>query len=165
MVTLLQPGSSYKFKYRGINAFGEGEFSDESTIVAATKPDTISRATTVIIGSDVKISWTSPSGRGSVVTSYAVYIGDDEGVMVLYEEECAGTGPSVLNYQECTVPLATLRDAAQFNLAQEDLVVAQITATNDFGTSELSEKNTVGAEIQTEPHQPSTPPSRGTQTS
>ena len=46
-----------------------------------------------------------------------------------------------------------------------EAVVAQITATNDFGTSELSEKNTVGAEIQTEPHKPSTPPSRGTQTS
>ena len=123
MVTLLQPGSSYKFKYRGINAFGEGEFSDESTVVAATKPDTIARATTVVIGSDVKISWTSPSERGSVITSYAVYIEDGTGGMVLYEADCVGTSSSVLNDQECTVPLATLRDAAQFNLAQDDLVV------------------------------------------
>lgn len=39
IVTLLSPGHDYKFKYRGINIFGEGAFSPESTIKAATKPD------------------------------------------------------------------------------------------------------------------------------
>ena len=90
VVTLLQPGSSYKFRYRGINVFGEGEFSDESTIVAAMNPDTIARATTVAIGSDVKISWTSPNERGSIITSFAVFIEDSTGNMVLYEDDCAG---------------------------------------------------------------------------
>ena len=36
---LLTPGLDYKFKYRGINLFGEGEFSAVSTVKAAMRPD------------------------------------------------------------------------------------------------------------------------------
>lgn len=38
-VSLLIAGSSYRFKYRGINAFGKGPFSAEETVIAASKPD------------------------------------------------------------------------------------------------------------------------------
>jgi len=41
-VYLLTPGKNYKFRYRAINLFGTGEFSAESVIQAATKPDQIS---------------------------------------------------------------------------------------------------------------------------
>lgn len=40
-VGLLTPGVDYNFKYRGINIFGEGAFSAESTVKAAMKPDKI----------------------------------------------------------------------------------------------------------------------------
>jgi len=36
---LLIPGVDYQFKYRAINIFGAGDFSDVSTIKAAMKPD------------------------------------------------------------------------------------------------------------------------------
>lgn len=39
LVTDLQAGSDYLFKYRAYNLFGFGEFSAESTIKAATRPD------------------------------------------------------------------------------------------------------------------------------
>lgn len=38
-VGLLTPGQDYKFKYRAINIFGEGAFSEVSTVKAAMRPD------------------------------------------------------------------------------------------------------------------------------
>ena len=40
-VSLLTPGSTYRFKYRAINAFGAGAFSAETAVVAASIPDQI----------------------------------------------------------------------------------------------------------------------------
>ena len=56
--------------------------------------------------------------------------------MVLRGDNCAGTASNVLYQQKCTISLSTLRDT--FSLAQGELVVAQISATNSYGTSELS---------------------------
>jgi hypothetical protein len=38
-VDKLTPGQDYKFKYRAINIFGIGAFSEEYSVKAATKPD------------------------------------------------------------------------------------------------------------------------------
>ena len=38
-VAALTPGANYKFKYRASNIFGNGEFSAEATLKAATRPD------------------------------------------------------------------------------------------------------------------------------
>jgi len=38
-VYLLRPGQDYKFRFRAINLFGAGDFSAETVIKAATKPD------------------------------------------------------------------------------------------------------------------------------
>jgi len=78
-VKLLYPGSEYKFKYRAVNLFGEGAFSAESTVTAATNPDQIEPVTTSIVGSNVRISWEIPNQRGSTITSYTIYIADANG--------------------------------------------------------------------------------------
>jgi hypothetical protein len=38
IVTGLTPGQTYNFRYRALNAFGWGYYSDNSTIKAATAP-------------------------------------------------------------------------------------------------------------------------------
>ena len=40
-VKALVPGHDYQFKYRGVNIFGLGEFSDPVTVKAATHPDQV----------------------------------------------------------------------------------------------------------------------------
>ena len=47
-VYMLAPAGSYRFKYRAINIFGEGPFSSEQEIIAATAPDQSEPATTVV---------------------------------------------------------------------------------------------------------------------
>ena len=74
-------------------------------------------ATTAIDGTEVIITWSKPESRGSPITSYAVYIEDSDGNMDLYEENCLGTLTGVLYDNTCAVPLSTLKDPAQFNLA------------------------------------------------
>ena len=78
-VSLLKPAASYRFKYRGINAFGVGDFSDETVVIAATVPDKIAKATTVVVGTNVKISWLKPRSRGSTIEDYSVYIETSQG--------------------------------------------------------------------------------------
>lgn len=65
--------------------------------------------------------------------------------MSLYEANCLGTSSNVLYDQTCNIPFSVLRDPLRFNLAQNDLVKVQIRATNFYGASILSDKNTVGA--------------------
>lgn len=131
-VSLLQPGHDYNFKYRAINIFGVGEFSDISTIKAATNPDQIAAATTKIVISDVVITWPLPNSRGSPITAYAVSIISKTGVPVLESSNCIGA--TVLSQRTCTISLAELQ-ALPYNLVQGDLVRVQVTATNAFGTS------------------------------
>lgn len=69
-VSLLTPGASYRFKYRAINAFGYGDFSAETAVIAASIPEKISLASTVSDGTNVVISWTKPDSRGSTIDSY-----------------------------------------------------------------------------------------------
>ncbi len=103
-VSLLKPAVSYRFRYRGINAFGLGDFSDETVVISATVPDKIAKATTVVVGTNVKISWLKPRSRGSTIEYYAVYIETSSGAMSLYGDNCVGTSSNVLYDQNCNVP-------------------------------------------------------------
>lgn len=76
---LLTPGHYYKFKYRGINIFGEGAFSAESILQAASKPDQIATPSQLIVNTDLRVTWTAPNKRGSEITVYNVYVKDSTG--------------------------------------------------------------------------------------
>ena len=49
----LNAGSSYRFKFRGVNDFGIGDFSEVAVVVAATSPRQMSQATTRVVDSNV----------------------------------------------------------------------------------------------------------------
>jgi hypothetical protein len=112
-VTLLTPGQDYKFKYRAINIFGEGVFSDIVTIKAATKPMKIATASTSIIASTVEITWKAPDIRGSAITAYTVHIQDKSGSNQLELVGCNGAIAPALTTQKCAVALSLLIDAAK----------------------------------------------------
>jgi len=52
------------------------EFSSESSIQAATKPDQIAPTTQTNVNSDLELSWVAPNERGSSITSYNIFIMD-----------------------------------------------------------------------------------------
>ena len=72
----------------------------------------------------------------------------------LYESDCLGTSTNVLYDQTCTIPHSVLNDASGYALAQGSVVKVQISATNSYGTSILSDANTDGALVETAPHKP-----------
>jgi hypothetical protein len=81
---LLIPGQDYKFKYRGINLFGEGAFSAISTVKAAMRPDRILTPVQQIVNRDLRVTWVAPNERGSPITVYNVYAENKAGVYVEY---------------------------------------------------------------------------------
>jgi hypothetical protein len=156
-------GTVYKFKHRAKNIFGWGPYSDEVSITAATKPDQMAPVSTSIVeGSKVRISWTAPDNRGSPLTSYTVLIQSSAGPFLADSTNCDASVQPLITH--CDIPLGHLQDAAFTGLAQGTLVVAKVTATNAFGTSPESDLNVAGARIETVPHQPTSPPTRGAQT-
>lgn len=64
---------AYLFRYRAHNVFGWGDWSDNSSIIAAAPPDTVESVTTELIGTDIKLSWSaSTNANGSPITEYDV---------------------------------------------------------------------------------------------
>ena len=104
--------------------------------------------------SAVDITWVTPDKRGSDITSYTTYVLDSASTMqTVCDSSLANT---------CSVPLTTLYS---YGLTQGELVVVQVTATNAYGASEMSEVNTGGALVETVPHAPGTIPRRASDTS
>lgn len=66
-------GEEYQFRYKGVNAHGEGPESLPSTIRASRRPDALSELTIMTSGTDVIVTWgTTPDDHGSEVTDYTV---------------------------------------------------------------------------------------------
>ena len=144
------------------NVFGWSEFSLESAIKAATLPDQMDPVvTTIVTGSKVRIAWTAPDDRGDTITSYQILI-ETSTAGTFYEDttDCLGSDLTIVQNLYCEIPLSTLMDQAATNLVQGDLIVAKVTATNNYGTSTESLLNTEGALIETVPHKLSSAPTR-----
>ena len=68
----LTQGITYQYKYRAINVYGEGDFSDPVSIVPKSAPAQISDVTLTLSTRDVVITWTEPDNRGDTITKYRI---------------------------------------------------------------------------------------------
>lgn len=122
----------------------------------------MSVTTSIVAGSKVRIAWTPPDNRGDSITEYSVKIeGNVPGIFFADPAECDGADVSVTANAYCEISLTALQDNAFTGLSQGALVVAKVTATNYFGTSDASVPNTEGALIEVVPHKPTAAPTRG----
>lgn len=65
----LTAGTSYQFKVRAKNAYGYGDYSSPTTIVASDKPGQMSTVTTAVYSDTyVRISWAKPSENSDTIT-------------------------------------------------------------------------------------------------
>jgi len=105
-VGLLTPGRAYKFKYRAINIFGEGAFSQESTVIAAMKPDKIATPTQEHVNRDLRLTWVEPNIRGDAITTYNVFVKAKSGNFVEYQ---ACQSSSLI----CSIAMSDMHDLAE----------------------------------------------------
>lgn len=149
-------GSRYDFRIRAANKWGFGEFSDLTTILAATVPAQVDQASTSVVSltGDVKVDWNLPSSRGSEITRYDVEF-LTQAAAWLESSYCDGQESSILLTQTCQVPMSEFSGA--FGLIQGDLIQVRIKAVNILGTGSPSVVNIIGARVRTVPKQMTAP--------
>jgi hypothetical protein len=161
----LSSGETYRFKYRSDNIHGwSTDYSPEIDVKTLIKPTKITGVTTLVLGSDVRISWTEPyhGGVGIELTSYIIQVMTETGSYIS-DAECDGSETSIIDNKYCDIMMTTLT-ASSFNLELGDLVVARVTAINEKGQGEYSEVNSKGALVEVLPLAPSNAPTRGDET-
>lgn len=83
VITPLDPGLQYDFRYRAKNAHGWGEYSPISSVLLANRPDTITVVTTTHVGALVEIAWDlTPNDRYSSVIDYRIKIKRSDGILI-----------------------------------------------------------------------------------
>lgn len=97
-----------------------------------------------IVNSDLRVTWTAPNERGSSITVYNVYVQNKAGLNAEYQD-CRSLDLI------CSIALSDL--LTDYALLEDDRIEVQVTATNAYGTSELSVVDTVKL-VQTVPHKP-----------
>lgn len=151
----------YSFRYRAANKHGWSGYSPVLGVVTATVPAAVAALSFSVESAtptSVTISWSAPYNGGNPITSYQVLIQHQDGVTLSEElSYCDGSQLAIITARRCEIPLTTLR-AAPFSLGLDQLVTAQVAATNDVGQGAFSPLNTAGVRIQTEPLAPSSSP-------
>ena len=94
------------------------------------KPDKIQTPTQQIVNRDLRVTWVEPNERGDPITLYNVYVANKAGQNVEYTD-CASTS------LVCSIALTDL--LTDYLLMEDDEIRVQVTATNNFGTSDLSD--------------------------
>ena len=112
-----------------------------------------SAPTTIWSPDDVIVSWVAPDDGGSPITSYTIYIReDDQSTYSLQLSHCDGSDQVIRDAAQCTIPVSVLK-AAPFDLPCGEHVFAMVLATNIYGSSELSPEGN-GAMITINPDTP-----------
>lgn len=152
----------YSFRYRAANKHGWGGFSPVLGVVTATVPAAVAALSFSVESAtptSVTIQWSAPYNGGNPISSYQILIQHQDGVSLSEElSYCDGSQLAIITARRCEIPLTTLR-AAPFSLALDQLVAAQVAATNDVGQGAFAPLNTAGVHIQTEPLAPPSSPS------
>jgi hypothetical protein len=141
-------GTTYKFKVRGYNKYGEGPFTAEVSIQTSQAPEEPAPPTLEVVGAHVKISWAAPFANHRAVLGYQILIETSAAEFVERKALCDGDAQAAVLY--CLVDMHDLR-ASPFSLVYDTLVRAKVLARNERGWSTASAPNSAGARVQVEP--------------
>ena len=83
------------------------------------------------------ISWIPPFDQGSPITSYTIYIRQNDGVSYSLEPFCDGATASTISAAQCSVPVGILR-TSPYNLPWGSRIFAKVIAMNKYGSSSES---------------------------
>lgn len=90
-------GYTYSFMIRSSNSVGYSLYSDPLSIKAAQKPDKPDAPTTLMVGSDIQISWLAPNNRGQIISAYIIKISAGDGIAYLTDASCNGSLQTVVS--------------------------------------------------------------------
>ncbi len=134
LVTGLNPGTLYSFTVQALNSEGLSSASTPVSILAAETPATPAMPTTVIVGSNINVSWVAPNSNGSPITAYIITFRDSTGNYHPLLDDCNGSSPQVVSTLQCVVPLTKMY-VSPFNLILGDNIAVKIVAINSYGNS------------------------------
>lgn len=145
-------GASYRFRVRARNYWGNGAYSLETSVQAATTPGTPAAPVTSIAaaGGAVVITWVAPGARGDPISTYYVEIaagGANAGNWRSETTYCGGSAAVT-----CTVPMSELWGGV-YTLPQGQLIAVRVTAVNSYGPGTASAASTGSALVRTVPAQ------------
>ena len=115
-------------------------------------PDIPEAPTTAISGQYVDLTWPQINAQGSSLTSLTIEIKQADGSFATDLSHCDGRNQTIIDSRICSIPISTLR-SAPFSHAWGAQIVARLSATNVYGTSEYSPEGQ-GAVILTTPDVP-----------
>jgi hypothetical protein len=88
-----------------------------------------------VVANNVIISWKKPSENGTPITAYTILIKESDGGFSEALPSCNGALATIRDAKECTVPLY----ADPYNLILGQTIESKIIATNNYGSSDVSE--------------------------
>lgn len=118
----------YQFRYKAKNIFGWSNWSPVGLIKTITVPDKMAKATTSLLGDNIRIQWVQPFlGGNDLLLAYNVTLRGSDGRLYTQLTYCDGTDALVMRDAECYIPMSVFW-AAPFNLLQEDLIQVKVAA-------------------------------------
>ena len=109
-------GMTYKFRYRAINVFGWGPFSDSVDIIAAEIPDQMAPVIVTQIGTSVQFAWTPLSDNSNSVSQFKIEFLTSDGVTLVTDlNYCDGTNSEIILNNYCIFPMSVFM-ASPYNL-------------------------------------------------
>jgi hypothetical protein len=163
-ITTFSQGDSYQFRSIGENIHGVDNtmYSDETTLLVATQPYQITPAiVTTIVGSDVVLTWTTPSDNGGEdILGYRVKMEEDSTDIPI--PECSIT---VNTTTTCTIAMDTLVNRLPVaSQVSGTLLKFKVQSINVIGFSVESDLNISGATVKVKPLAPTYAPTRNPST-
>jgi hypothetical protein len=90
-VTGLEGGLNYRFKVRGLNIYGYGDFSDEYIVEASDMPGRPELPTVSLSGQNVVVEWVAPWNHFATIDQYQIMFKKLDGNFIEDFTNCDGS--------------------------------------------------------------------------
>lgn len=135
-VNAVTGGTTYNFRVRQSNIYGDGAYSTVTTQAAIDVPAVMDIPTTSISSTTVKIMWTAPDSHSSSITAYDIQFEKSDGSFTAITSDCDGTDSTIRTNLYCQVPMNTIRSTT--GMTVDELIVVKVRAQNAKGWGDYS---------------------------